>query len=81
MKDRTTSTLISTVLGEFKMDAAMTAPCSVRANGRYWRPPRRSVFEITICDLKVSCSSRLASSRLGVRSYANSVRIPGSVSS
>jgi hypothetical protein len=33
-KTRTTSTLISTALGEFRMDAAMTAPCSVKANGR-----------------------------------------------
>ena len=30
-KARTTSTPVSTALGEFRTDAAMTAPCSVKA--------------------------------------------------
>jgi hypothetical protein len=34
-KARTTSTLISTALGEFKTDAAMTAPCSVSTEHPY----------------------------------------------
>lgn len=34
----------------------ITAPCSVKAQGRYRRPPRPG-FEVTICDLKRTNSS------------------------
>jgi hypothetical protein len=38
--------LISTALGEFSTDAAISAPCSVKAVGSVRLPPRRSVFEV-----------------------------------
>jgi hypothetical protein len=48
--------LIWTARGLLRTVAAMTAPCSVKAVGKYRLPPRPG-FEVAICNLK-----RLASS-------------------
>ena len=52
-KALTTSTLISTALGELRTDAAMTAPCSVKAVGGFRLPPQ-SDLEVANCDFKIS---------------------------
>lgn len=54
-KARTTYRDISTARGEFRTVAAMSAPCSVNANGNLRRPPR-PVFDVAICDIKVAYS-------------------------
>jgi hypothetical protein len=38
---------------------SMATPCSVKANGRYFRCCPRPSFKVTICDLKTSASASL----------------------
>jgi len=47
--------LAATATGVFKMLAAMTAPCSVKAIGNVRRPPRPP-FEVAICNFKAASS-------------------------
>ena len=58
MKARTTKTLVATASGLFNAVAAMIAPCSVKAWGRYFIFCPR--FKVTNCDLE--CSTASASS-------------------
>lgn len=52
---------LDTACGLFKIVAAMTAPCSVKATGRNFRCLPRRVFKITICDLRDSHSEAVSS--------------------
>jgi hypothetical protein len=52
MNALTTYTLISTARSLFRVVAAMIAPCSVNAQGRWRRPPQLRL-EVTDCDLKI----------------------------
>src|SRR6185312_733510 len=42
------------------MVAAMMAPCSVKAYGRYLRCCPRPAFKVANCDLKAACSSAVS---------------------
>jgi len=53
-KARTTKTLISTAPGLFSTVAAMMAPCSVNASGRFRVPPQ---LDVANCDIKLRTSS------------------------
>src|SRR5688572_22375301 len=55
-KARTTYTLICAARGLLRMVAAMMAPCSVNATGRYFLWVPRPVFKVANCDLKAATS-------------------------
>ena len=56
-KAHTTWMLMSTALGELKIEAAMSAPCSVNTRGRYFLCSPRPFFKVAIRDLKDLLSS------------------------
>src|SRR5262249_35507156 len=63
-RNRTNARMISTLTSTARLlrntlDSIAT-PCSVKANGRYFRWRPRPRFKITNCDLKASCSARVS---------------------
>jgi hypothetical protein len=69
-KARTTKTLIWTACGLFSTLAAMIAPCSVKAYGRYLMFCPR--FNITDCDLERDSASGACSNMKSSRDMAHS---------
>ena len=69
-KALTTVTLTRTALLDFKMEAAIIAPCSVKTYGSFLTPPRPSL-DITFCDIKVvnSCFNSIYFSKVRIKHY------------
>jgi len=53
--------LIVMARSEFKTDDSIATPCSVNANGKYFKC--WPLFKVTICDLKESASLSVSSNR------------------
>ena len=80
-KARTTWMLMSTALGELKIEAAMSAPCSVNTRGRYFlcspRPSLRSQFA-TLKIRSLPWSERRRNRQGSGRHSASPARCPAS---
>jgi len=53
-----TSFIAAMAESDFRTVAAMTTPCSVKAQGSFLRPPRE--FDIAFCDIKLRSSSAVS---------------------